>query len=53
MDDLTAMAEGEECPECGERGVTRDAGPLPVCRACDWTGWAVEDECDRDGFDAD
>jgi hypothetical protein len=43
------IAEGEhsnpnpnvlaKCPECGALAVTSTAGPLPVCRSCDWTGW--------------
>jgi hypothetical protein len=27
------------CPECSEVAVTTTAGVLPVCLACDWTGW--------------
>lgn len=30
------------CPECDEVAVTTTAGPLPVCLACDWTGWKDE-----------
>jgi hypothetical protein len=33
-----------ECPECGETAVTTTQGPLPVCLACDWTGWAPDDD---------
>lgn len=29
----------DECPECGDMAVIHTAGPLPVCRSCDWTGW--------------
>ena len=27
------------CPECGSTDLATDAGPLTVCRSCDWTSW--------------
>jgi hypothetical protein len=29
----------ERCPECDAIAVTIAPGSLPVCQACDWTGW--------------
>jgi hypothetical protein len=36
------------CPECGARAVTAPTEPksLPVCLACDWTGWITADGTD-------
>ena len=44
----------QECPECERSTLTRTAGPLPVCAACDWTGWPDDGATDQrdDGADS-
>lgn len=56
-DDETVMACGDPncdvcqgrdwstCPECGALAVSRTSpGDLPVCVACDWTGWPDDED---------
>lgn len=40
--------ERTQCPECSRFEVVTEEGALPVCQACEWTGWPPEEDYEDD-----